>query len=615
MVHACVFCICISLLISIPYSLTLSVNITYSFHLPKTLGEATPASAKCCPFAQLPQNETLGMVPPTVFGIGAQKGGTTTLYSYFTRNSFLHGTTKELHYMDSADVLKNQTLRPYLSRWRYNILLKSNNTSNQTNTGPLFEISPSYMLIPFAACRAKYIAPNGKFIVLLREPANRAYSGFTYTSNLLKKRNWEARFLSQSFLEAMTEGITELDIDTNCDFHSGTGVKSYNDCFGCTLRALSLRHHCESRPFITLTDAKGEGFKCNKIGKEVILRGMYGAQLAWWFTLLPPSQFQIFNSVDFFANPELVMRRVIEFLGLSQMDTEQMLEKRSRSNTGKYHEVDQTEIDQAKQLLRQYYKRPNLELYRLMNETGHAEFTPFEIELEDLEHLDCMKPSPSEKVYCETSAADFVNNTSINSTTSKLSTDKIAVFDDFTIHDVEKSPVNEVEMIKKTAESSEPATEDAVSPDEDIQAHEFAIEQTDYIDKDLKEGEGEGEEQREELTNVTTVTNRKQDEKIKLPYKTVEASSVEFVTGKQTPIKEVIKLQSRITNNEQKKDKAKNVTEENWKRNLLPMPTLEYSQFSWASDYYIHMLFAAVLVLLLVYGLCMRNQVPKQHEK
>jgi len=48
-----------------------------------------------------------------------------------------------------------------------------------------------------------------------------------------------------------------------------------------------------------VTDAEG-GYKCNSVGKEIILRGMYGAQLAWWFTLLPPSQFYIVNSIDFF---------------------------------------------------------------------------------------------------------------------------------------------------------------------------------------------------------------------------------------------------------------------------------------------------------------------------
>lgn len=40
--------------------------------------------------------------------------------------------------------------------------------------------------IPFSACRAKIIAPNAKFVVLLRDPAERAFSGFEYSLDRLR---------------------------------------------------------------------------------------------------------------------------------------------------------------------------------------------------------------------------------------------------------------------------------------------------------------------------------------------------------------------------------------------------------------------------------------------
>jgi len=154
--------ILLSHFISLPSTLSLSVNISYSFHLPKELGVATPKSAKCCEYQRLPNNDTAELVRPTVFGIGTQKGGnlkhtnstlgfnlpsgTTTLYAYFQRHPLLHGTTKELHYLDTYRINKTD-LEPYIKRWGYNRNSLKKGKQGQPLNGPLFEISPSYILV------------------------------------------------------------------------------------------------------------------------------------------------------------------------------------------------------------------------------------------------------------------------------------------------------------------------------------------------------------------------------------------------------------------------------------------------------------------------------------
>jgi len=55
--------------------MSLNVNIDYSFAVPDEFGAATLESANCCPYGLVPDNITDGFVPPTVFGIGVQKGG------------------------------------------------------------------------------------------------------------------------------------------------------------------------------------------------------------------------------------------------------------------------------------------------------------------------------------------------------------------------------------------------------------------------------------------------------------------------------------------------------------------------------------------------------------
>lgn len=79
----------------------------------------------------------------------------------------------------------------------------------------------------------------------------------------------------------------------------GEGLMTYNDCVGCMLRNLNSRRLCQMRQFVTLKNSQGD-FSCKFVGTEHLLRGLYGPQLAWWFTLLHPSQFKIFNSADFF---------------------------------------------------------------------------------------------------------------------------------------------------------------------------------------------------------------------------------------------------------------------------------------------------------------------------
>jgi len=53
------------------------VDIDYSFAVPDEFGTATLESANCCPYGILPDNFTNGLVTPTIYGIGVQKGGTT----------------------------------------------------------------------------------------------------------------------------------------------------------------------------------------------------------------------------------------------------------------------------------------------------------------------------------------------------------------------------------------------------------------------------------------------------------------------------------------------------------------------------------------------------------
>ena len=58
-----------------------------------------------------------------------------------------------------------------------------------------------------------------------------------------------------------------------------------------------------------------------------------------------------------------------------------MKESKEKSNVGHYRDEDPQMVDYAKSVLKEFYRRPNLELYRLLHEAGHRDFEPFEKEL------------------------------------------------------------------------------------------------------------------------------------------------------------------------------------------------------------------------------------------
>jgi len=89
-------------------------------------------------------------------------------------------------------------------------------------------------------------------------------------------------------------------------FHVGQGNTTYNDCVQCLMMMGPGRPECSHQMFVNATNYN-LGFSCSPLAKEVLLRGFYGAELAWWFTLFPPSQFIIFNSEQFFRVRVLFM--------------------------------------------------------------------------------------------------------------------------------------------------------------------------------------------------------------------------------------------------------------------------------------------------------------------
>src|SRR5689334_8975756 len=114
---------------------------------------------------------------PDFIIIGAQKGGTTSLYNYLIEHPLIKSARrKEVHYFDRNfhkgvswyKAFFPTSLEKYYAE---NILKKDFITG---------EGSPEYLFYPHCAEKAVRVLPQAKIIALLRNPVDRAYSQYRH---------------------------------------------------------------------------------------------------------------------------------------------------------------------------------------------------------------------------------------------------------------------------------------------------------------------------------------------------------------------------------------------------------------------------------------------------
>lgn len=113
---------------------------------------------------------TLTASSPDFFVLGAQKGGTTSLYCYLQEHPQIQmPARKELHFYD---LYYERGLQWYLS------LFPEKNSNGYPLTG---DVTPRYLPHPEVPRRMYSHFPDAKLIILLRNPVARAFSGYKHT--------------------------------------------------------------------------------------------------------------------------------------------------------------------------------------------------------------------------------------------------------------------------------------------------------------------------------------------------------------------------------------------------------------------------------------------------
>lgn len=202
---------------------------------------------------------------PNFIIIGAQKAGTTSLYHYLSQHpQVFQSFEKEVHYFDGGLQANIDNYAKGLNWYRANFPCKSYVGAD----GVVGEATPLYMFHPLVPERLAKVIPNVKIISILRNPTERAISHYFHE----KKKGYEILPISAA-------------------------LKIEEDRISESLRTLNFN----SKEFIHFS------YKS---------RGLYKEQLARYYSCFPNLNIHIIESSDFQENPNAVLKRVFEFLGI-----------------------------------------------------------------------------------------------------------------------------------------------------------------------------------------------------------------------------------------------------------------------------------------------------------
>lgn len=197
---------------------------------------------------------------PDFLIIGAQKGGTSSLFYYLDQHPQVElSRIKEVHYFDNNF---SKGLRWYRSFFPFSFTMANKITG---------EASPYYLFHPEVPERVYKTFPKIKLIALLRDPLGRAYSH--YQMEIRKGRE-----KIETFEEAINSEEKRIH-DEGIAENPESNRKDFNHQFFSYLS-----------------------------------RGRYYEQIQRWYQFFPASQILFIKSEDFFANPEKELTKVYAFL-------------------------------------------------------------------------------------------------------------------------------------------------------------------------------------------------------------------------------------------------------------------------------------------------------------
>jgi hypothetical protein len=250
-------------------------------------------------------------VKPDFLVIGAQKCGTTSLYHYLVQHPLIiSATRKQMHFFDNNFNKGITWYRTHFPSTLYRYYFRQVHRKDFLTC----EATPYYIFHPLAPSRISRVLPNAKFILLLRNPVDRAYSHY------------------------------------NHEVRKGTERLSFEE--GIYKEAERLEGEKERM----LKD--GSYYSFNYQRHSYLARGRYVEQIKDWLKFFPMERFLILKSEELYKDRVKTLNRIFSFLGLPECELPQY----ETYNQGGYSKMETAMREQ----LINYFRPYNEQLYDLL---------------------------------------------------------------------------------------------------------------------------------------------------------------------------------------------------------------------------------------------------------
>lgn len=227
---------------------------------------------------------------PDFLIIGAQKGGTTSLYSYLMQHpGIIPAEKKEIHYFGNP---KNQHRGEAWYRRHFPTKAYRKSLEGKLGYSPITGEATPDMNKPFMPRLVHELLPNTKLIAMFRNPIDRAFSQYHHN------RKFTGRELL-TFEDAIAQSDVKIpdEFMNDIDRYARRGRRSY------------------------------------------ITRGLYAEQLEHWYQYYPKDRIHIMSSEEFFADPASELKKVLGFLEMPDFSIDCAVSKNVGSYTKKMNDT------------------------------------------------------------------------------------------------------------------------------------------------------------------------------------------------------------------------------------------------------------------------------------
>lgn len=244
--------------------------------------------------------------------IGAQKAGTTTLYNWLSKHpDIVLPKYKELHFFDSFDEIN-------FNHYHKNFPLKSIFKKLS------FEATPRYLYFPKTPQKIYNYNKNMKFIIILRNPAYRAFSAY---------KMYERFKLNASLVRKFEEIENRDKNQIIYSFFYKNEFPSFKECVNAELELMEKKI----------------------IEPSIVRRGHYKEQIENYFKYFKREQFLFLEIDQMKDSPQEILKESLEFLNLRY--EEKYFQFLQHENVGSYQMSDEEKETMTK--LKLYYESNN----------------------------------------------------------------------------------------------------------------------------------------------------------------------------------------------------------------------------------------------------------------